>query len=204
MAAVQVVVPVFFIVMLTVATWPGFMMLGIPDVLRTTALSSGSTLPTSQVGSHTITVTAKSKAGDLTILGKAQLKQPFSPLFKSTLPYGSGMIVCKRAVEARGGRIDTDPFATSGPYQLISWVPRERLVLRRNPSWNGPRPFYDEIHLFPMNMNEGQTAFDAGDIDIARLNTSAISVARATAGKDATVTVRPGQCGSCCQLGLAT
>jgi peptide/nickel transport system substrate-binding protein len=124
--------------------------------------------------------------------GVIHLKQPFSPLFKSTLPYGSGMIVCKRAVQARGGRIDTDPFATSGPYQLISWVPRERLLLRRNQSWNGPRPFYDEIHLFPMNMNEGQTAFDAGDIDIARLNTSAISVARATAGKDATVTVRPG------------
>jgi peptide/nickel transport system substrate-binding protein len=124
--------------------------------------------------------------------GVIHLKQPFSPLFKSTLPYGSGMIVCKRAVEARGGRIDTDPFATSGPYRLISWVPRERLVLGRNQSWNGPRAFYDEIHLFPMNMNEGQTAFDAGDIDIARLNTSAIGVARATAGKDATVTVRPG------------
>ena len=124
--------------------------------------------------------------------GVIHLKQPFSPLFKSTLPYGSGMIVCKRAVEAHGGRIDTDPFATSGPYQLISWVPRERLVLRRNPLWNGPRPYYDEIHLFPMSMNEGQTAFDAGDLDIARLNTSAIGVARATAGKDATVTVRHG------------
>lgn len=124
--------------------------------------------------------------------GVIHLKQPFSPLFKSTLPYGSGMIVCQRAVEAHGGRIDTDPFATSGPYELLSWVPRERLVLRRNALWNGPKPYYDEIHLFPMNMNEGQTAFDAGDIDMARLNTSAIGVARATAGKDATVTVRPG------------
>jgi peptide/nickel transport system substrate-binding protein len=124
--------------------------------------------------------------------GVIHLKQPFSPLFTSTLPYGSGMIVCKKAVEAAGGRIDTNPFATSGPYQLISWVPRERLILRRNELWTGTRPYYDEIHLFPMNMNEGQIAFDAGDLDMARLNSSAVEVAKATAGGAATVSVRPG------------
>jgi len=57
---------------------------------------------------------------------------------------------------------------------------------------DGTRPYYDEIHLFPMNMNEGQTAFDAGDLDMARLNSSAIEVAKATAGGAASVSVRRG------------
>lgn len=124
--------------------------------------------------------------------GVIHLRRPFSPMFTSTLPYGSGMIVCKRALEAKGGRIDTDPYATSGPYQLVSWVPRELLRLRRNELWRGPQPYYDEIHVLPMHMNEGQMAFDAGDLDMARLNTSAIDVAKAEAGTSATVTVLPG------------
>jgi peptide/nickel transport system substrate-binding protein len=124
--------------------------------------------------------------------GVIHLKQPFSPLFTSTLPYGSGMIVCKQAVEAAGGRIDTNPLASSGPYRLAAWMPRERLILRRNELWMGTRPYYDEIHLFAINMNEGQTAFDAGDLDMARLNSSAIDVAKATAGKTANVSVRRG------------
>jgi len=107
--------------------------------------------------------------------GVIRLSRPFAPLFTSTMPHASGLIVCKAAVEANGGVITTDPLATSGPYTLAEWLPRERITLRRNELWTGPEPYFDEIQLYPIaDMVSAETAFDAGDLDITQINVSSI------------------------------
>jgi peptide/nickel transport system substrate-binding protein len=123
--------------------------------------------------------------------GVIRLKHPFSPLFASTLPHASGLIICKEAVEAAGGLFTTAPPATSGPYRIGSWKPRERLVLVRHELWNGPSPYYDEIHLLPMNWTEGETAFDAGDLDMTRINVGSIPVVTAAQKPGVELTILP-------------
>ncbi len=122
--------------------------------------------------------------------GVIRLKHPFPPLFASTLPHASGLIVCRRAVEAAGGLIDTNPPATSGPYRIGSWLPRQSLVLVRHELWNGPMPYYDEIQILPMTPEQGETAFDAGDLDMTKI-ISSIPVVAAAHDPDVKMISRP-------------
>jgi peptide/nickel transport system substrate-binding protein len=121
--------------------------------------------------------------------GVIKLKKPFAPLFTSTLPHASGLIVCKAAVEKAGGVIGTDPLATSGPYMLSSWQPKERITLTRNPDWIGEKPYFDEIQLYAIDDKiAAETAFDAGDLDVTQINVSSVAQRQ---GGDATLTVKP-------------
>jgi peptide/nickel transport system substrate-binding protein len=108
--------------------------------------------------------------------GVIKLSRPFAPLFTSTMPHASGLIVCKAAVEANGGVIETDPLATSGPYRLGEWLPRERITLVRNELWTGPEPYFEEIQLYPLqDLTSAETAFDAGDLDMTQIGVSSIA-----------------------------
>lgn len=121
--------------------------------------------------------------------GIIHMKKPFAPLMTSTLPHASGLIVCKAAVEANQGVIATDPLATSGPYTLSTWAPAERITLTRNPGWTGEKPYFDEIHLLPIEDKiSAETAFDAGDLDATQINISSIEKRE---GGEATLTVKP-------------
>ena len=57
--------------------------------------------------------------------GIIHLKEPFAPIWWSTLPYSSGAIISKAATEKAGGKFTTDPGATAGAYKIESWTPRE-------------------------------------------------------------------------------
>ncbi|MEL5877069.1 ABC transporter substrate-binding protein [Cereibacter sphaeroides] len=115
--------------------------------------------------------------------GIIHLSRPFAPLFTSTLPHASGLILCKAAMEAAGRSvIDTDPLACSGPYQIAEWRPRELIHLVRNPGWVGPAPHFDEIRLLPLtDLISAETAFDAGDIDVTQIAVNSIAVRDAEA-----------------------
>lgn len=121
--------------------------------------------------------------------GVIHLKAPFAPLFTSTLPHASGLIVSKAAVEKNGGIITTDPLASSGPYYLKEWLPREKITLARNEAWIGDKPYFDTIELLPIeDMTAAETAFDAGDLDMTQINVSSIAT-RKQSGAD--LVVRP-------------
>ena len=69
--------------------------------------------------------------------GVIVLKAPFPALWISSLPRTSGAIVCKKAVEGAGGSYKNNPPATSGPYVLKEWRPKEVVILARNPRGTG-------------------------------------------------------------------
>ena len=108
--------------------------------------------------------------------GVIVLKEPFAPLWWSTLPYGSGNIVSKKAVEAAGGQFRiADLPASSGPYMIKEWVQKQRTVLVRNPLWNGPQPDFDEIHLIPIeDEKSSELGFEAGDLDWTWVSVSSL------------------------------
>jgi peptide/nickel transport system substrate-binding protein len=105
--------------------------------------------------------------------GVIVLKAPFPGLFLGTLTRSAGTIVSKKAVESVGGSYKTEPPATSGPYLLKEWRPKDRIVLARNPQWNGPRPEFDEVHIRPIgDQKAAELGYEAGEIDVTDIAVS--------------------------------
>lgn len=103
--------------------------------------------------------------------GTIVLKNAFQPLWSITLPYIAGNIVSKKAFESVGGKIDTTPVATSGPYMHKSWVPKQKTTLVRNPDWKGDPAAFDEIQIFPIDDEKAsEIAYEANSIDFTRVS----------------------------------
>jgi peptide/nickel transport system substrate-binding protein len=126
--------------------------------------------------------------------GVIVLKEPFLPLWSSTLPQSSGLVVSKKAVERlEGRRFTMDPPATCGPYRIRKWVPRLSLTLERNPLWPGPRPPYDEIQaLAILDANAAEIAFEAGQVDVTHVPMTSVPRLQSKLPAGASLEVRPG------------
>ncbi len=124
--------------------------------------------------------------------GVIVLKRPFSPVWRTTLPWNAGSIVCKAAVEQAGGRFTTEPPAQCGPYLLKEWRPRQRTVLVRNPDWTGPRPEFDEVQIFPIDDRQvAEQGFLAGEFDFINVAPSSLPIYRANPPAGVTISPRP-------------
>jgi peptide/nickel transport system substrate-binding protein len=107
--------------------------------------------------------------------GVIHLKEPFAPLWTSTLPTGSGLIVSRKAVEGAGGKFENTVPAYSGRYMIKEWLPKQRTVLVRNPDWTGPQSAFDEIHILPIEDEKtAELGFEAGDLDFTWVSVSSI------------------------------
>lgn len=119
--------------------------------------------------------------------GIIHLKQAFAPLFTTTLPGVSGVILPRAAIEAAGGGFSTQPPCFSGPYRIREWTPKTRLVLERNPEWTLDAPEFDEIHLIPIeDPKTAEMGFEAGDLDFTEVGVSSIRRYAAQAPADST------------------
>ncbi|MSP81494.1 MAG: peptide ABC transporter substrate-binding protein [Alphaproteobacteria bacterium] len=126
--------------------------------------------------------------------GVIVLKEPFAPLFTTTLPWIAGCIVSRKAVEGVGGAFSTEPPAVAGPYALGSWTPKQKIVLARNPDYFGTAPAYDTIEMLPISDDKAaEIAFQAGEIDYTLVSTSSIPVLKANPIADSTLIVRPSE-----------
>ena len=124
--------------------------------------------------------------------GTIVLKKPFQPLWSITLPYITGNIVSKRAFTAAGGRIDTEPVATSGPYMHKSWEPKQKTTLVRNPGWQGAKPDFDEIQIFHIDDEKSaEIAFEAGQIDFTRVSLGSLERLKASPPANSTIAEFP-------------
>ena len=111
--------------------------------------------------------------------GVIVLKKPFAPLWRTTLPWSAGLIVCKAAVEQVGGRFTSEPPAECGPYVLKQWRPKQKTILARNESWSGPAPYFDEVHILPIDDRiVAESAFLAGDLDFVNVAPSSLPLFR--------------------------
>lgn len=125
--------------------------------------------------------------------GVIVLNEPYMPLWLSTLPYSSGFIMCKKAVEAAGGKFTAEPPATSGPYMIQSWVPKQKIVLARNPAWNGAPTDFDEIELLSIGDEKAaEIAFDAHEIAYTNVSMSSLARLKASPPEGASVLNKPG------------
>lgn len=114
--------------------------------------------------------------------GKINLSKPNAGLMAIALADGSGCIVSKKAIEARGVEHNTKPVG-SGPYQVVSVEKQRGAVLRRNPGYSGPRPAYEEINVrFIQDPKTAELALRAGELDFAVLPPAIATPLRGAAG----------------------
>ena len=108
--------------------------------------------------------------------GMIVLKEPYIPLFTTTMPFNSSSIVCKAAMmKLEGQRYTVEPPATFGAYKIKSIVPRQRYVLERNRDWPGPPVAFDEVeYINILDANAAETAYAAGEIDLTLLPMTAV------------------------------
>jgi len=107
--------------------------------------------------------------------GIIHLKEPFAPLWSSTLPVASGTIICKKWVEDIGLETFATHIIGTGPYMFDQWKPQQMVILKKNPDYWGKEPYFDEIHLIPIEDDKAaEVALEAGDLDFGLISIASI------------------------------
>lgn len=107
---------------------------------------------------------------------KITLTKPYAA-FLPIMCYTVASIVNPAVVEANGGVVDNEPNswmdqnetgAGSGPYELVEWIPNERIVLKRfDGYWRGPAKLPNVKMLFIPEIGTRVMYLKKGDADIA-------------------------------------
>ncbi|WP_022669126.1 ABC transporter substrate-binding protein [Desulfospira joergensenii] len=124
--------------------------------------------------------------------GVIVLKEPFAPIWMTSLPGISGVILSKKAMESVGGSFSNTPPACSGPYIFKEWKPKQVTVIVRNPDWKGTKPDFDEVHFYPIDDEKtAEIGFEAGDLDFTRISVSSYEMFQSKPSPEATVVNKP-------------
>lgn len=104
--------------------------------------------------------------------GRIHLKTPAPAIWLVTLPDGSGALVSKKAFEALGDKVK-NTLIGSGPYTFAEWQPNQRIVLKANPDWKGPKMAFNEIVLRPVqDPKTAELAYRSGELDFTVIEPS--------------------------------
>jgi len=107
--------------------------------------------------------------------GIIHLTEPYAPLWNSTMPVNSGNILCKDFVEEIGVEAFATDIIGTGPYLFSEWRPQEMVILTKNPDYWGEEPYWDEIHLIPIEDDKaGEVALEAGDLDFGLISLQSV------------------------------
>ena len=124
--------------------------------------------------------------------GTIVLKNAFQPLWSITLPYITGNIISKKAFEQAGGKIQTKPVASSGPYMHKSWEPKQKTTLVPNPDWKGEAAAFDEIQIFHIDDEKAaEIAYEAGQLDFTRVSLGSVERLKANLPANSTLAEFP-------------
>ena len=111
--------------------------------------------------------------------GRLILKNPAPAIWLIAISDVSGCIVSQRAFEKLGVKASTQLYG-AGPYKVAEWIPNQRIVLEADGGYMGPRPYFREVVLKPVqDPKTAELAFRADEIDFTRIEpTSAEEMAK--------------------------
>lgn len=113
--------------------------------------------------------------------GIIHLKAPSAPFWVTTLPYYMGHIVCKKAVEAAGGKFTTEAPATAGPYVIEKWVPNQSLTLALNPAWKGEPPTFPKVQFQIVTDDDAAAlAYESRALDYTKISLNTLATYKDT------------------------
>jgi peptide/nickel transport system substrate-binding protein len=100
--------------------------------------------------------------------GTIVLKAPFVATWLMGVASDSGTIVPRAAVEKMKDQKYTIPFPGQlGPYMMVDWTPKQKVVLKANPDWKGTKPYFQEVHMVDVeNFKAAELALEVGELDV--------------------------------------
>ena len=124
--------------------------------------------------------------------GIIHLTEAFAPFLIIALPYYGGHIVCKAAVEGVGGSYTTEIPAQCGPYLFDTWEQNQKVTLKSNPDWTGPKPAFAVVEFYiVIDDQAAQLAYEADAYDFTRLAVSAVDQIKSAMPADSTLIEAP-------------
>ncbi|PZV35502.1 ABC transporter substrate-binding protein [Mesorhizobium kowhaii] len=113
--------------------------------------------------------------------GIIHLKDPYQPIFVTSLPYYGGHIICRAGTEKAGGKFTTEPPATCGPYLFSDWQQKQKVTLTANPDWPGPKPDFGKVEIYIVADDQAaQLAYEADAFDYTKIAISATKAVKAS------------------------
>ncbi|WP_271273750.1 ABC transporter substrate-binding protein [Aliamphritea hakodatensis] len=123
--------------------------------------------------------------------GVIVLKKPYQPLWNLALSYAAGNIISQKAYESVG-EFTNSPPASSGPYIVKEWRPKQKVILERNPDYYGEPSAYKEIHINQIDDEKtAEIAFESGNLDVTRISMSSVQSYRETPPDNSQLQVFP-------------
>jgi len=126
--------------------------------------------------------------------GTIVLKQPYAPLWTTTLPGNSGFIVSRKAVEAlEGKRFEAEMPMAGGPYEITAWSPSQKLTLGRIDGWAGGEPAaFGTIEVLPIvDAQSAEVGFLSGDLEFTTIPITSIPEIEANPPQDGALATQP-------------
>lgn len=97
------------------------------------------------------------------------LSAPYSP-FGSVLACPQMMIYPEKACRAAGSRWGIDTFVGTGPYKLVSFEPKDALVVERFPGYHGKPAKLDGLEMYNMDQSTALLEYERGSMDMVGFN----------------------------------
>lgn len=109
--------------------------------------------------------------------GKIVFKEPFAPVWHSSLPVASGYVLCKKYLEEVGPEKYATQIIGSGPYLFSDWKPKQQVTLKKNPDYTGDKKAaWDEIYFIPIDDDKtAEVALEAGELDWTKISNASVS-----------------------------
>ncbi|MGF1574060.1 MAG: peptide ABC transporter substrate-binding protein [Sumerlaeia bacterium] len=93
-----------------------------------------------------------------------------TPYFISNLSHSAWYPLNRRTIEEHGIRWTTDPatFVSNGPFIMTKILPKDRVVVKKNPDfWDAENVYFDEIEfLYILEQNSELSSFISKEIDM--------------------------------------
>ncbi|MGH6933103.1 MAG: ABC transporter substrate-binding protein [Dongiaceae bacterium] len=126
--------------------------------------------------------------------GVIVVKSLFAPMWLIGISSESGTILCKAAVEKLPEkRFTTELPAQCGPYTMVEWQPKEKIILKVNPDFPGTKPDFAEVHIVNIEDDKAaELAFEAGEVDITHVTPPTAKRYRESMPPDSTLIQLPG------------
>lgn len=114
---------------------------------------------------------------------KVYFKYPDSSFLGYNIALGAGIMIMPKATEKMSvAEIRRNPIG-SGPYELETWLPMEKIVLKRFKDYHGRAPYFEKIEYTVFaNQETLELALKKGDIDLGIISYKAIPAFRKLQG----------------------
>ncbi len=120
--------------------------------------------------------------------GVIHLNQPFAPVWYTWLASGTGTILCRKAVEASGGKYDGMFGFYIGPFRIKDWSPKQFYELEANPFWTGTPAGINTVRFIVIEDEKtAEIAYEAGDVDFTHISTDTLARYQSDGAPDSTV-----------------